>query len=45
MIKNIIIIALLIVIFTGVTTDEALAYVQLALDKFQQLLYYVKERS
>jgi len=43
MIKNIIIVALLVVIFTGITSDEALNYVQLALDKSQEVLYYIQE--
>jgi len=45
MIKNIIIVALLVVIFTGITSDEALNYVQLALDKSQEVLYYIKESA
>ena len=43
MIKNIIIIALFLALVTGVSSDEAIAYVQLALDKKQEMLYYVKE--
>jgi hypothetical protein len=43
MIKNIIIIALLIALWQGVTSEQAIAYVQLALDKMQEVLYYVKE--
>jgi hypothetical protein len=43
MIKNIIIVALLVVIFTGISSQEALNYVQLALDKSQEVLYYIKE--
>jgi len=43
MIKNIIIVALLLVIFTGVTSEQALEYVQMTLDKSQEVLYYVQE--
>ena len=43
MIKNVIIIALLVALVTGVSKTEALNYVQMALDKSQELLYYVKE--
>jgi hypothetical protein len=43
MIKNIIIVALLLVVFTGVTSEQALDYVQLALDKSQEVLYYIQE--
>jgi hypothetical protein len=43
MIKNIIIVALLLVVFTGVKSEQALDYVQLALDKSQEVLYYIQE--
>lgn len=43
MIKNIIIVALLVVIFTGVTKEQAIEYVQLALDKSQDIVYYIQE--
>ena len=41
MIKNVIIIALLVALVTGVSKTEALSYIQMALDKSQELLYYV----
>lgn len=43
MIKNIIILGLLIVIFTGVTSEQALDHVQSTLDFLQQLVYDMKE--
>lgn len=43
MIKNIIILALLVVVFTGMTGEQALQYVQLALDKTQEMVYYIRE--
>ena len=43
MIRNIIIVALLLVILYDVSSDQALGYVQSTLDFLQQLVYDVKE--
>ena len=42
MIKNIIIISLIFVIYTGMTAPEALEWVSMGLDKSQDLVYNVK---
>ena len=42
MIKNLIIIALLLVIVYGVTADEFLGYAQSSVDLLQELLYNVQ---
>jgi hypothetical protein len=42
MIKNLIIIALLLVIVYGVTADEFLGYAQYSIDIIQELLYNVQ---
>ena len=42
MIKNIIIISLVIVIVTGMTGAEFLNYIDLALDKAQEIVYTIK---
>tara|TARA_B100001564_G_C20119907_1_gene437500 strand:+ start:369 stop:509 length:141 start_codon:yes stop_codon:yes gene_type:complete len=42
MIKNIIIISLIFVIYTGMTAPEALEWVSMGLDKLQDLVYNVK---
>ena len=44
MIKNIIIIALVVLLMTktNVTINEVLVYIQLGLDKAQQLVYNIK---
>jgi hypothetical protein len=44
MIKNIIIIALVVLLITktNVTINEVLEYIQLGLDKIQQLVYNIK---
>ena len=43
MIKTVIIIALLVVIFMDISSEQALNYVQSTLDFLQQLVYDVKE--
>ena len=43
MIRNIIIVALVLVILYDVSSDDALGYVQSTLDFLQQLVYNVKE--
>ena len=45
MIRNLIIVALLLVIIYDVSSDQALGYVQSTLDFLQDLLYDVKESS
>tara|TARA_B100000902_G_scaffold386315_1_gene428829 strand:+ start:622 stop:762 length:141 start_codon:yes stop_codon:yes gene_type:complete len=42
MIKNIIIISLVGVIYTGMTGPEALEWISIGLDKLQDLVYNVK---
>ncbi len=42
MIKNIIIISLVFVIYTGMTGPEALEWISIGLDKLQDLVYNVK---
>ena len=42
MIKNIIIISLIGVIYTGMTGTEALEWISIGLDKLQDLVYNVK---
>ena len=42
MIKNLIIIALLLVIVYGVTADEFMSYAQSSVDLLQELLYNVQ---
>jgi len=42
MIKNIIIISLVCVIYTGMTGPEALDWISIGLDKLQDLVYNVK---
>ncbi len=42
MIKNIIIIALLFVIITGVSAGEFLDHVQMGLDKLSEMVYSIK---
>lgn len=43
MIRNIIIVALLLVILYDVSSEQALGYVQSTLDFLQELIYSVKE--
>ena len=43
MIRNLIIVALVLIIIYDVTGNEALSYVQSTLDFLQQLVYDVKE--
>ena len=43
MIRNLIIIALVLIIIYDVTGNEALSYVQSTLDFLQELIYSVKE--
>ena len=43
MIRNLIIVALVLIIIYDVTGNEALSYVQSTLDFLQELLYSVKE--
>ena len=45
MIRNLIIVALLLVIIYDVSSDQALGYVQSTLDFLQDLLYDVKESN
>ena len=45
MIRNIIIVALLLVIFYDVSSEQALGYVQSTLDFLQNLVYDVKESN
>ena len=47
MIKNIIIIALVVLLMTktNVTINEVLEYIQLGLDKAQQLVYNIKSEE
>ena len=45
MIRNIIIVALLLVIFYDVSSEQALGYVQSTLDFLQELVYDVKESN
>ena len=45
MIRNLIIVALLLVIIYDVSSDQALGYVQSTLDFLQQLVYNVKESN
>ena len=42
MIKNLIIISLLLVIVLGWSADDFLNYISLALDKIQEIVYYVQ---
>jgi len=42
MIKNIIILSLLLVIVLGWSADDFLNYISLALDKIQEIVYYVQ---
>jgi type III secretory pathway component EscS len=42
MIKNLIIISLLLVIVLGWSADDFLNYISLALDKIQEVVYYVQ---
>ena len=43
MIRNLIIVALVLVIFYEVSSEDALGYVQSTLDFLQQIVYNVKE--
>ena len=43
MIRNLIIVALVLIIIYDVTGNEALSYVQSSLDFLQELIYSVKE--
>ena len=43
MIRNLIIVALVLIIIYDVTGNEALSYVQATLDFLQELIYSVKE--
>ena len=45
MIRNLIIVALVLVIVYEVSSDDALAYVQFTLDFLQDLVYSVKESN
>ena len=45
MIRNIIIVALLLVILYDVSSEQALGYVQSTLDFLQELVYDVKESN
>jgi len=45
MIRNLIIVALVLVILYDVSSDDALGYVQSTLDFLNQLVYNVKESS
>jgi hypothetical protein len=45
MIRNIIIVALVLVILYDVSSDDALGYVQSTLDFLNQLVYNVKESN
>ena len=45
MIRNLIIVALVLIIVYDVSSDQALGYVQSTLDFIQELLYSIKESN